>query len=88
MISWIAIVLAFGILYLDERAIITTDWVDNFRVSFATAIAPGFIAAIVTPRSGGYWLDPAYNWVAMVETILGTFFWAGFIATFAKKYMR
>ncbi len=89
MISWGAIVLVFGVLYLYGRAITETmDWSDNFKVSFATAIAPGYIATIINPGGGGYRLDPAYQWVAMIETIVGTFLWAGFIATFAKKYMR
>jgi hypothetical protein len=57
-------------------------------VSFAIAIAPGYIAAIINPGSAGYRLVPAYQIVAMIETIVGTFLWAGFIATFAKKYMR
>jgi uncharacterized protein YjbI with pentapeptide repeats len=89
MISWAAIVLAFGMLYWYGKGIIgTQDWLDYFKVSFATAIAPGYIAAIINPGSGGYRLVPAYQFAAMMETIVGTFLWAGFIATFAKKYMR
>jgi uncharacterized protein YjbI with pentapeptide repeats len=89
MISWGAIVLAFGFFYWYGDGIIgTTDWLDYIKVSFATAIAPGYIAAIINPGSAGYRLVPAYQIVAMIETIVGTFLWAGFIATFAKKYMR
>lgn len=89
MISWGAIVLVFGFLYWHGKGLVgTTDWLDYFKVSFATAIAPGYIAAIINPESGGYRLVSAYQLVAMIETIIGTFLWAGFIATFAKKYMR
>lgn len=89
MISWAAIVLAFGMLYWYGKGL-TGDqggW-DYFKVSFATAIAPGFIGAIINQGSEGYRLVPTYHFAAMVETIVGTFLWAGFIATFAKKYMR
>ena len=64
---------------------------DYLKVSFATAIAPGYIAVIMNPSNstGGYRLTSGYyQAAAMVETLLGTFLWAGFIATFAKKYMR
>jgi hypothetical protein len=89
IISWGAIVLAFGFFYWYGDGIIgTTGWLDYIKVSFATAIAPGYIAAIINPGSAGYRLVPAYQMVAMIETIVGTFLWAGFIATFAKKYMR
>lgn len=89
IISWGAIVLAFGFIYWYGDGIIgTTDRLDYIKVSFATAIAPGYIAAIINPESAGYRLVPAYQLVAMIETIVGTFLWAGFIATFAKKYMR
>jgi hypothetical protein len=89
MISWGAIVIFFGFVYWDGKGIIgTTDWLDYIKVSFATAIAPGYIAAIINPGSGGYRLVPAYQFAAMIETIIGTFLWAGFIATFVKKYMR
>jgi hypothetical protein len=89
MISWGAIVLVFSFFYWHGKGLFgTTDWLDYFKVSFATAIAPGYIAAIINPESGGYRLVSEYQLVAMIETIIGTFLWAGFIATFAKKYMR
>jgi len=89
MISWGAIVLAFGFFYWYGKGIIgATEWLDYIKISFAIAIAPGYIAAIINPGSAGYRLVPAYQMVAMIETIVGTFLWAGFIATFAKKYMR
>lgn len=87
--SWGAIVLAFGFIYWHGNGLIgPTDCLDYFKVSFATAIAPGFIAAIINPDGGGYRLVSTYQLVAMIETVVGTFLWAGFIATFAKKYMR
>ena len=89
MISWGAIVLAFGFFYWYGDGIIgTTNGSDYIKFSFAIAIAPGYIATIINPESAGYKIVPAYQIVAMLETIVGTFLWAGFIATFAKKYMR
>ena len=89
MISWGVIVIAFGILYMIGNGIIgAKEWFDYFKVSFAIAIAPGYIAAIINPGNSNYGLIPEYQAVAMAETIVGTFLWAGFIATFAKKYMR
>jgi uncharacterized protein YjbI with pentapeptide repeats len=61
---------------------------DYLKFSLATATAPGYIATIISPGSTGYELLPEYQAVAVVESIFGTFLWAGFIATFARKYMR
>ncbi len=75
--------------YWYENAIIgAADLLDYIRVSFAISIAPGYIAAIINPASDGYKLIPAFQIAAMIQTIIGTFLWAGFIATFARKYMR
>jgi hypothetical protein len=41
------------------------------------------------PGTTGYKITTELcQYVAMIETIVGTFLWAGFLATFAKKYMR
>jgi uncharacterized protein YjbI with pentapeptide repeats len=89
--SWAVIVLLFAGLY-DRGGVISgaSGWFDCLKVSFETAIAPGYIAAIINPgNSTGYKIVLGhYQAVAVVETLLGTFLWAGFIATFAKKYMR
>lgn len=90
--SWAVIVVLFASLYYSGDAISGISSVfDYLKVSFATAIAPGYIAVIMNPSNstGGYRLTSGYyQAAAMVETLLGTFLWAGFIATFAKKYMR
>jgi hypothetical protein len=42
-----------------------------------------------TPGYGGYKPVPGfYQNLASFEAIFGTFMWAAFIATFARKYMR
>lgn len=90
MFWWGIIVIIFAILYHAGNGIMgATQPFDYIKVSFATAIAPGYIAAIINPgNSTGYRLISEFQAVAMAETIVGTFLWAGFIATFARKYMR
>ena len=86
---WGIIVAAFAAFYWIGRGSNgATQLFDYLKFSLATAIAPGYIATIITPGSTGYLFDPKYQAVAIVESIFGTFLWAGFIATFAKKYMR
>ena len=86
---WIVIVTLFAITYWAGKGIEgAVTLFDYFKVSFATAIAPGYIAVIINPASTGYRIAPSYQAVAILETIVGTFLWAGFIATFAKRYMR
>jgi hypothetical protein len=53
--------------------------VDNIWFSIATAVTPGY---------AGYKPTSAFKLVAGLEAIFGTFMWAAFIATFARKYMR
>jgi hypothetical protein len=89
MYWWALIMMAFALIYaLGDGISGATNVLDYIKISFAIAIAPGYIAAIINPGSAGYRLLPEYQVVAMIETIFGTFLWAGFIATFAKKYMR
>ena len=89
MISWGGVVIAFGILYwIGDGLNGAAQLFDYLKFSLATAIAPGYIATIISPGSTGYSLRPDYQSLAKIETIFGTFQWASFIATFAKKYMR
>jgi hypothetical protein len=44
------------------------------------SFAPGYIAVII--NSTVY--TQTYHKIAILETIIGTFLWAGFITTFAK----
>lgn len=47
------------------------------------------IVTVATPGYGGYYPKPGiYQGLASFEAIFGTFMWAAFIATFARKYMR
>lgn len=86
---WLLFVSIFSNIYLIGHGIDGIDhWYDYIEISFAISIAPGYIAAIINPTSAGYKLLPIYQAVAMIETIVGTFLWAGFIATFARKYMK
>ncbi len=87
---WIASILCFALIYYIGVGVIdATQLFDSIKFSFATAIAPGYIATIVNSQnSTGYNLAPMYQSVAMIETVFGTFMWAAFIATFARKYMR
>jgi hypothetical protein len=81
------IIIVFGfIYYIGNEGLFQC-----MTISFATAIAPGYTASIIQPiQSGGsgFHFVNMYKVVAMAETIIGTFLWAGFIATFAKRYMR
>jgi hypothetical protein len=89
IISWGIVVISFGILYKAGNGITgATQLFDYFKFSLAIAIAPGFIATIINPGSIGYNLSPEYQAAAIIESIFGTFLWAGFIATFARRYMR
>jgi uncharacterized protein YjbI with pentapeptide repeats len=87
---WLIIVAIFASLYAYGHVMKdATNLFDYFKVSFAISIAPGYIAAIINPVNAGYsFTAPFYQMVAIAETVVGTFLWAGFITTFAKKYMR
>jgi hypothetical protein len=82
------IIIIFAILYDLGNIAGASKWFEYLKFSFATAIAPGYIATILNSGSTGYKLNAGYQAIAIGETIVGTFLWAGFIATFAKKYMR
>lgn len=89
MAWWGITIVTFALIYWIVNGINgVTQLFDYMKFSLATAIAPGYIATIISPGSTGYRLAPEYQAVAIVESIFGTFLWAGFIATFAKKYMR
>lgn len=45
-------------------------WFDYVKFSFATAIAPGYIATIKSPGSTGYRLIHEYQAAATAESIL------------------
>ena len=89
MAWWSITVITFAVFYwIGSQLDGATQLFDYVKFSLATAIAPGYIATIISIGSTGYKLAPAYQAVAIMESIFGTFLWAAFIATFAKKYMR
>ena len=86
---WLLFVIAFGIHYWTESGIDNTMGLpDCIKFSFATAFAPGYIANVISPGYMDYQPVLKYQAIAMIEAIFGTFMWAGFITTFARKYMR
>jgi hypothetical protein len=88
---WLVIIALFaGFYYIEGGIREASNPFDYLKVSFATAIAPGYIAIIINPVSSvGYRItNEYYQAIAMIETVVGTVLWASFIATFAKKYMR
>lgn len=86
IVSWLSIFIIFAIGYwategMKGGLLGTLNYIEG---SFAAAIAPGYIAVII--NSTGH--SSIYHALAIFETIIGTFLWAGFIATFAKRYVR
>jgi hypothetical protein len=84
---WFGFVGIFAIVYwlghgIDAQASQLTGnatIIDYIWFSIATAITPGY---------AGYKPITEFKLVAGLEAIFGTFMWAAFIATFARKYMR
>jgi len=91
MFCWFAVATVFAFIYSAEGGIISklpasslpqplSYFVECFYFSIVTAVTPGY---------GKYELTSwVYQVIASVEAIFGTFMWAAFIATFARKYMR
>jgi len=84
---WFGFVGIFAILYFLGQGIDpvasqlkgNATVVDYIWFSIATAVTPGY---------AGYNPTTDFKLVAGLEAIFGTFVWAAFIATFARKYMR
>lgn len=87
---WIVLIGLFAFIYsLGDVLIKDPSWINYLKYSLGIALAPGYIITTINSVNPGvYHLDLKYQAIAIVETILGTFMWAGFIATFAKKYMK
>ena len=91
MFCWFAIATIFAFIYLAKGGIISklpasslplpmSYFVECFYFSIVTAVTPGY---------GKYELTSwVYQIIASIEAIFGTFMWAAFIATFARKYMK
>jgi len=79
---WLVFVVVFAAIYLIKGGIEQPEakqWYDYFWFSVATAATPGY--ALYKPLG-------MFKFLAGIEAILGTFMWAAFITTFARKFMR
>jgi len=91
LFCWFFVAVIFALIYSVNGGIIgklpasslPQPWsyfVECFYFSVVTAVTPGY---------GKYELTSwVYQVIASAEAIFGTFMWAAFIATFARKYMR
>jgi len=79
---WLSIVIIFAVIYSIGGGLEQSDskiWYDYLWFSIATAATPGY--ALYKP------LD-FFKFIAGIEAIIGTFMWAAFITTFARKFMK
>jgi hypothetical protein len=79
--TWLVAVFCLASVYWIGNGVVAADsfW-EYFYFSVVTAATPGY---------GGYKpVTGFYQALASFEAIFGTFMWAAFIATFARKYMR
>ena len=78
--AWIVFICFFSVVYYTQNGIENIHSImDYIWLSVTTAVTPGF---------GGINPKPDIRIITTIEAILGTFLWAGFIATFARRYMR
>jgi uncharacterized protein YjbI with pentapeptide repeats len=83
---WLGFAALFAILYWIGDGINNSppnqplNFLDHLWFSITVAVTPGF--AGYKPTTG------IYQVLAGLEAIFGTFMWAAFITTFARKYMR
>jgi uncharacterized protein YjbI with pentapeptide repeats len=82
--AWLIVVFTLGVVYWAGAGVVRGDepleWYEYFYFSIVTAATPGY--AGYTPATGFYTL------IAGAQAIFGTFMWAAFIATFARKWQR
>jgi len=77
---WILMVFAFASYYWYYNAVNgASAWFDYIWFSIATSATPGY--ALYNPIGH-------YKIVTGIQAIIGTFMWAAFIATFARKWQR
>jgi uncharacterized protein YjbI with pentapeptide repeats len=79
-ISWLAVILLFaaGLWHFNGLVNATSIW-DYIYFSILTSAAPGY---------AGYSIKAGFLKIVGLEAVIGTVFWAAFIATAARKYMR
>ena len=82
--AWLSVVFFLGVVYWAGVGVVRgnepLEWYEYFYFSIVTAATPGY--AGYTPATGFYTL------IAGAQAIFGTFMWAAFIATFARKWQR
>jgi uncharacterized protein YjbI with pentapeptide repeats len=79
-VFWILMALAFASIYWYFDAVEgASEWFDYIWFSIATSATPGY--ALYNPIGH-------YKIVTGIQAIIGTFMWAAFIATFARKWQR
>jgi uncharacterized protein YjbI with pentapeptide repeats len=79
---WLGFVVVFAAIYSIKGGIeepTVRQWYDYFWFSVATAATPGY--ALYKPVG-------LFKFIAGIEAIIGTFMWAAFITTFARKFSR
>ena len=79
--TWLVTVFCLALVYWMGNGVVAAEsFLDYLYFSVVTAATPGY---------GGYKPAPGgYQLLASFEAIFGTFMWAAFIATSARKYMR
>lgn len=88
---WLFAVLIFGLAYWGLKGIhLSGDQIipDNTAVTTFREYLYFSIVTSATPGYGGYRPHGVSQWIAGAQAIFGTFMWAAFITTFARKYMR
>lgn len=78
---WLVVVIALAFAYwLGHGVKEASSFWENLYFSVVTSATPGYGG--YQPQSGGFQIT------ATVQAVFGTFMWAAFIATFARRFMR
>jgi uncharacterized protein YjbI with pentapeptide repeats len=85
--TWLLTVIALAFVYWKGNGVLVGNELEVAK-SFWECLYFSVVTA-ATPGYGGYHPKPGfYQGLASFEAVFGTFMWAAFIATFARKYMR
>jgi len=91
---WLLAVFLFAVAYWQGHGIhraVDSSMVASINETIVTSFRESLYFSIVTaatPGYGGYRPQGIYQTIACVQAIFGTFMWAAFITTFARKFMR
>ena len=91
MACWFLAATIFAISYYANGGILSKLPVSSLPKTYSYFIECFYFSIVtaVTPGYGKYELTSwVYQVIASIEAIFGTFMWAAFIATFARKYMK